>query len=640
MNQLTWLAALLSTTAASGRITKLAIDGTQPAGAHERISGRALGEINPADPLNAIITDIELAPRNARGLVEYEATFTLTKPRDRGNGILFYQVPNRGGIPAIDPILLERGYTILSSGWQGDLKASPKLETIRVPAARHRDGSSISGPVLARWANLEAGTKTLAMANSIGPHAYHRAASLEPSKAMLGRRSHEGGPVTPIAPSKWAFADCDSAPFPGKSDPGRICLEGGFDPAYLYELKFMAKDPLVLGIGFAATRDLIDFIRSAQDGNPAAGTIRHVLGWGASQSGNFLRAFLHLGFNQSESGARIFDGVNPHIAARLLAMNIRFGVLGGTSSLFEAGSDGTLWWWDGSTGLLARCRASGTCPKIVETLGSNEFWYLRASPGFVGKRAEADIALPPEVRRYYYPSTGHGGGTGVVSTEPSRPAGACAMAANPNPERPSNRAILMALAEWVVNDLPPPPSRYPRLDRGELVPPSSGAMGFPMIPGAPSPDGLINPLYNYDFGPRFHYPDVSGVITKQPPVIMGTFPMLVPKVDADGNEIAGVRSVMLDAPLGTYLGWNVTAKGFYAGRICSLTGGYIPFARTKAERVAAGDPRLSLEERYGSHAGYMSRVKAAAEKAVQDRFVLATDASKIIVDAGKSGVLR
>lgn len=635
-------AALCLAAPLPARIVKLTIDSMESAGStHERIKGHAHGELDPRDPLNAIITDIELAPRNSAGLVEYTATFTLTRPKDRAksNGVLFYQVPNRGGVPAVDPIFLERGYTILTSGWQGDLKPSPRSETIAVPVARHRDGSSITGPVLARWVNFDPGTKTLAMANSIGPHAYHRAASLDTSKALLGRRTFEGGPVTPIAPSKWAFADCETTPFPGKPDPGKICADGGFDPQYLYELKFTAKDPLVLGIGFAATRDLISFVRSATEGNPAAGTVRHVLGWGSSQSGNFIRAFLHLGFNQSEAGARVFDGVNPHIAARLLAMNIRFGVPGGTSSLFEAGSDGTLQ-WHGDAGLLGRCHASGTCPKIIETLGSNEFWNLRASPGFVGKNADSDIPLPPEVRRYYHPATSHGGGNGIISTKPAKPAGVCVLAANPNPERATDRALLAALTEWVVNGTLPPPSRYPRLDRGDLVPPSRDAMGFPPIPGAPSPDGLINPLFDYDFGPRFRYADVSGVIAKQPPVIRRILPMLVPRVDSDGNEIEGVRSVMLDVPLGTYLGWNVTAKGFHTGRICGLTGGYIPFARTKAERTAAGDPRPSLEERYGSHDGYVTRVKAAAERAVRERFLLPEDAAILAADAEKSDVLR
>lgn len=628
-------------------------------GTYEQIRGRAVGELDPTDPLNAIITDIQLAPRNSRGMVEYSATFTLTKPTDlsKSNRILIYQVPNRGNISQetdlAASVIYNGGYTILTSGWQGDLTPSKGKETITVPIAHQRDGSAITGPVLARFINFPPDTTTLALNQSIGPHAYHRPASLDTSRATLNRRAFEGGPVTPIAPTEWAFADCRNKAFPGTPDPSRICLKPGFDPAFLYELGFTAKDPLVLGIGFAATRDVISFFHHAAKDetgtdNPVAKNITHVLATGSSQSGNFLRAFVNLGFNQDEAGARVIDGMNPQIAVRQLAMNIRFGVPGGTANLFEAGSDGVLWWSEypdplrhrPAAGLLSRCRETGTCPKIIETFGSNEFWFLRASPNLVGTDARRDIPLTPEVRRYYFPATSHGGGSGVITATPAAPVNACVLPANPNPERASTRALLVALTDWVVHNTPPPPSRYPRLDRNELAAPTSEAIGFPKIPAAPRPDALLNPVYDYDFGPHFRYNDVSGVISKQPPPIRQTLPMLVPTVNEDGNETAGVQSVMLQVPLGTYLGWNVTASGFAKGRICGLAGGFIPFAKTKAERLAASDPRLSLEERYQTHDNYVGRIKLAAEKAVRERFLLPHDAAQIIEAAEKSNVLR
>jgi hypothetical protein len=202
------------------------------------------------------------------------------------------------------------------------------------------------------------------------------------------------------------------------------------------------------------------------------------------------------------------------------------------------------------------------------------------------------------------------------------------------------RALQTALVEWVVKGTLPPPSQYPRLDRGELVPPTQAALGFPTIPGVPLPDGILTPFYDYDFGPAFHYEDVSGVITLQPPPVRQVLPTLVSRVDADGNETAGVASVLHQAPLGTYTGWNTVASGFYKGRIRTNAGGFIPFARTRAGRMASGDPRLSLEERYGSHANYVAKVRAAAERLVRGRYLLQDDADRLIAAAEASRVLR
>ena len=201
------------------------------------------------------------------------------------------------------------------------------------------------------------------------------------------------------------------------------------------------------------------------------------------------------------------------------------------------------------------------------------------------------------------------------------------------------RALTVALIDWVMKGTEPPPSRYPRLDRGELVTATKAAMNFPSIPGAPSPEGLVNRVADHDYGPAFRYADLSGVITKEPPVVKQWIPTLVPKVDADGSDVGGVPSVLRQAPLGSYFGWNPTASGFDKGMQCTLSGGYIPFAKTKAERLAAGDPRLSLEERYGNHAGYVTAVRAAVEKAVRERFLLRDDGDRLIAQAAASNVL-
>ncbi|HEX3745053.1 MAG TPA: alpha/beta hydrolase domain-containing protein [Bryobacteraceae bacterium] len=649
------------------RVTRMVVESRQSpayqgrtfgaAGAYEKLTGRVFGELDPANPLNAIVTDILLAPRNARGMVEYAATFTLLQPVDltKASGVLIYDVPNRGnhlllgafqgGEPG-DGFFFERGDIILASGWQGDLIPHAGTETIDVPVARNPDGSSIAAAVLARFSNLPAATKSVAL-----PGASRRGFANSLGAATLVRQTSDDGETIPIAAGDWAFADCSQTPFPGTPNPEKLCLKDGFDPASLYQLVSTAKDPLVLGIGFAATRDIVSFFRHAAhddagNANPAANRVAHVIAQGTSQSGNFVKSFIHLGFNQDEQHRIVWDGANDHIAGRQVPLNIRFGVPGGAADLFESGSEGTLWWGaytDSARGrsagsLLARCSASHTCPKIFETFGATEFWGLRMSPGLVGTRADLDIALPSNVRRYYFPGTTHGGGRGGFALTARGAGGRCTLPDNPNPESDTMRALLDDLVAWVVKDAAPPASRYPRLSTGELAPPDARSIGFPAIPGEPLPDRLLNTFYDYDLGPQFHYADESGTIAFQPPRIKQPIPSLVPKVDGDGNEIGGVPSVLRQAPLGTYLGWNVVAAGFFKGHGCGFAGGWIPFAATRAERLAASDPRPSIEERYPTHDAYVAAVKAAAAQAVHERFLLPEDAARLIAQAESSQV--
>jgi hypothetical protein len=386
--------------------------------------------------------------------------------------------------------------------------------------------------------------------------------------------------------------------------------------------------------------------------NPTGKKVTHVIARGDSQAGNFIRSFIHLGFNEDESGRIVWDGANPHIAARQQPINFRFAVPGGAALLYEPGSEGALWWDDyqdkargrPAVGLLTRSKRSGTSPKIFETFGSAEFWGLRMSPNLVGTSADQDIPLPPNVRRYYFPGTTHGGGSGgfhnAGKTGFGGKAGGLMLVANPNPQRETMKALMAALVDWVVRDKTPPPSQYPTLAAGQLVAPNHVVMGFPVIPGVPLPDNLINPFYDYDFGPEFRNSDQSGVLTIQPPVIRRVLPSLVPKVDSDGNEVGGVPSVLHLSPLGTYVGWNAAKSGPAKGRNTSFAGGYIPFAKTKVERLTAGDPRRSLEERYGDHAGYVAAVRAAANRLVKERFLLPEDAERLVQEAEASGILR
>jgi methyl coenzyme M reductase subunit C len=621
------------------------------AGRYEVIRGRVHGELDPLDRHNRIIQDIDLAPRNARGRVEYVATFALAMPAElsRASGVLIYSVVNRGngdveGTP--------EGHIYVVSGWQGDVTPTARNQTIVVPVARKPDGSSITGPVLARFVNIASGTTTVPLRSGSGyPHAAadQRNATLTMSSAETIEGKKSGTTVVPR--EDWRLADCRTVPFPGTPDPERLCVRNGFRPDRLYELVYTARDPLVLGIGAAAVRDLVSFLRyqPASSSNPVAGAVSHVVAIGNSQSGNFIKTFINLGFNEDLSGRIVWDGAFPRIAARQTPLNFRFAIPGGAVDLYEPGSEGVLWWsrhgdpargQPGEASLLDRCTASRTCPKIVEAFGSAEFWGLRMSPGLIGTDAAADIPLPANVRRYYYPGTTHGGGNGGFSGAASGTVRGCSLAANPNPQRDQTRALTAALIDWVVKGTPPPDSRYPLLARGDLVPATGAATGFPHIPGLPSIDGLVKPVIQYDFGPEFVTKDLSGVITREPPAIVKVLPAYVPRVDADGNETSGVPSVLHQAPLGTYLGWNVAAQGFFEGQICGYQGGFVPFATTAAERAATGDPRPSLEERYGTHEGYACVVRQAVRKAVAERFLLQDDAERMIAEVDQSDVLR
>jgi hypothetical protein len=326
--------------------------------------------------------------------------------------------------------------------------------------------------------------------------------------------------------------------------------------------------------------------------------------------------------------------------------NIRFAQPGNIANIFEPGAEGPIWWGDyndsargrGVTGILERCRASGTCPKIFDDFGGPEIWYSRGSVGLAGTQGTEDLPLPGNVRRYYHASTTHGGGDGGFEVaQPPQPG--LMLAENPNPQVETRRALFVALVDWVTKGKRPPGSEYPRISDGTLVPATAEAIRWPKIPGAPTPDNVMNVLMDYDYGPDFRYNDQSGVMTNVVPPIKQIIPTPAAKVDEDGNEIAGVKSVLLQAPLGTYTSWNPIASGPLKGNEGSLAAGYIPFAMTKAERMARGDPRRSVEERYGSQEGYNCLVTHIARQEVRKRLLLQEDADRLIAQAAASNVL-
>jgi hypothetical protein len=476
-----------------------------------------------------------------------------------------------------------------------------------------------------------------------------------------------------IASTDWAWAKCDAQnPFPGLPDPTQICLKNGFDAKRLYQVVFTAADPYVLGVGFAAWRDVGVFFKHARADdqgtpNPIANTVKHSIGRGVSQSGNFLRGWLHLGFNQDETGQQVHEGLWPIIAGRRIALNFRWAQPDGVLELYQAGSEGPQWWLPQAdpvrglpaAGILDRCTRSQTCPKIVEHFGSAEVWALKLTPEWVGTDGKHDLPLPANVKRYYIATSNHGGGVGGFDSSlpgvglpkagpmcPGNNFGQAVLPANPVPHTQTVNALRVHFRDWVMKGTEPPASRYPTLARGELAIASKEALGYPRLPGlratVPERD-FIMPVHDYDWGSDFNVMDVSGVPTLAPPRIKQVLTMLAPKVDADGNERGGVPVVLLDAPLGTYLGWNVTADGdkpFHKNEICNYVGGMVPFARTAQERQANQDVRPSLQERYGSHEGYVQAVRKAADRAMKEGFLLPEDAQALIQAADASAVLR
>ncbi|GAB3764684.1 alpha/beta hydrolase domain-containing protein [Ramlibacter monticola] len=692
-----WLAGmgvvLLAAGAAQARVTRIVIDETRPLPAadsggiaFEQVAGRAFGELDPASPANRIVNDIQLV-READGKVRYVATFVLTKPVDlaRASGLLWHEVPNRG--LRRPNVVAERanGDIDLTSAWQGDNAGATAVRAtmgvaephwLQLPIARNPDGSPVTGEVFGRIVNRGGpGSQPLIVQTNPVPY---KPASLDTRRARLVSRVAEStrGEVigeTEIPPGDWAWARCDAAnPFPGRPDPTHVCLKNGFDAAKLYQVVYTSADAYALGIGFAAWRDVGTFFKTARvddagTPNPVAGAVTHSIGRGVSQSGNFLRGWLHLGFNRDEAGRQVHDGLWPIIAGRRIALNFRWAQPDGVLELYQAGSEGPQWWLPHpdalrrvpAAGLLDRCSETRTCPKIVEHFGSAEVWALKLTPEWIGTDARTDLPLPPNVRRYYIASTNHGGGAGgfdtsvpgaaLPTTGPNCPGnnyGTGLLPANPVPHTETVNALRVHFRNWVMKGIAPPPSQWPRLGDGTLAPAHKTALGFPTLPQlrptVPEQDFIL-PVLDYDWGSGFHAADGSGVAGKAPPPIRDVLAMYAPKVDEDGNELGGVPVVLLDAPLGTYLGWNITAGGarpFHQGQICNYVGGMIPFARTAAERQANGDPRRSLEERYRNHDGYVEAVRRATERAMAAGFLLREDAERLVRQAGESRVLR
>jgi len=649
-------AATLAAPAAQARITSIDVTQTQSptfggfswpgVGQYEKIVGVAHGEVNPLDPKNAVIADILLAPRNARGNVEYAFDFYILKPIDLKKGAhkMMYEPPNRGRktwntfgrVPGgndpgaiVDPavlagaFLMPRGYSIVWSGWDKSAGASNAgfVTTVTVPVAKNADGSSITGPA---YEYIVTGNASFDL--------NYPAATLDKSQAKLTHRVHLDDVPVEIPAAGWNYNAAGTA----------ISLAGGnFVNNDIYEFSYTAKDPTVNGLGFAAVRDFNAWLREAASDdaghpNPLAGDVQRIYTEVVSQPGRFLNDFRHLGFNQSETGNKVFDGLMQWIAAGDgLNLNYRFSQPGRTERnrqdhLYAEGvfPFANVTTTDPFTGKhdsrLERCEATNTCPVSAEIYSANEYWVKAASLLHTTPDGRRDLPDSPFARNYFISSHQHGVGSATSK-------GACQQFQNPLDSAPVQRALFVALDEWVQGQNPPR-SRVPRLRDGTFAAPlPQDAMGFPHIPGV-TYTGLETTRYLFNYGPDYY---TKGIATINPPQVTPPYqnnpanapiyPSWVPRTDADGNDIAGVRLADVSVPLATYTGWALRA-GAQANDGCESSGQFIPFPKTQADRLATGDPRLSVQERYPTFAKYQFQVRRALDRMVRQRLLLCEDA--------------
>ena len=644
-------------------ITKIVIDKREPfaaghefgvTGAYEKLVGKAYGEVDPKKHHNKNIISLKNAPLNNRGRVEYSMDMLILKPIDmqRGNQTIFYDVVNRGNqalrvnfgaersnnpttlAHAGDGFMMRQGYTLVWSGWQGDVLPVGGRLTTSFPVAKNPDGSPIKRTITTEFVFQKPSFSVpLSFDRESLDVKPYPAVEESMSKARLYRRAGTHAQRELVSADEWSFARCPDGKTKTASNAD-ICLAAGFSPNFIYELTYEARDPIVMGLGFAATRDLISFLRyNASEANPLVDkdmkTPRWVIGFGSSQSGRFLKDLIYQGFNQDEAGRTVFDGAIPHISAsRRTFTNYEFAMPGRFSTALEGHfipGDEFPFTYETLTdpiskktdGWLMRCRQQKACPKIMHWDSGTESWQGRNSLVVGDPLAKKDVPIPDNVRLYYFSSTQHG-----PTDKPDR--GMCQQLTNPLSYMETQRALIVALHAWVSKDVPPPPTRYPRISDGTLVSPQQTVQGFPNVPGVRYL-GRPNDLSIND-----------GTIQPANHVKGKEYPLLVPKVDKDGNEIAGVRAVALQVPLATHAGWNLRAKGFIEDELCYLNGQYIPFAKTKEEREKTGDPRLSIEERYKDQSDYVQQVSRAARTLVDERLLLPEDAERLIAEAKKT----
>ena len=611
------------------------------AGPYEKLVGKLHFEIDPKAARNRQIVDLDKAPRNARGAVEFTADVFILKPKDmrQANGAALVEIPNRGGKAMLrffnrarsspdptseaeigDGFLLRQGFALVWVGWQFDVPDEPNAMRLVAPVATD-NGKPITGLVRADFVFSSKVYDT-----SLGHRGQkpYPAIDLDDAGYTLTVRDSILGERRVIPRSEWQFARWVENK--AVSDPNHIYLKSGFEPGKIYEIVYRAENPVVVGLGLAAVRDAISFFK--YDQNDAL-TVARAIGFGISQSGRFLRHFLYEGFNADERDRKVFDAIDAHVAGGGRgSFNYRFAEASRDASQFSTFFYPTdifpfadLEQQDPTTGerdgLLTHVKDQ-PLPKIFYTFSSYEYRGRAASlihTTLDGK----DAPIPDNVRIYYFAGGQHG---------PARfppPASETQNRTSPNDYTWAMRALIVALDHWAGAGTPPPPSRYPHLSDGTLVRPE--AVAFPKIPGI-NFTRAIHEAYRVDYGPQFK---TKGISTLEPPRVGKAFVMYIPQVDRDGIDLGGIRMPEVAVPLATYTGWNPhDPKTGAADQLVDFAGSFIPFARTRAERERANDPRLSITERYGDREHYLEQVKQAATELIKGGYLLADDLPALV----------
>lgn len=620
-------------------------------GAYEKIRGTAFFAVDPKHGANQQVIDIELAPRNDAGLVEFSADVEWLAPKDllKGNGAVLYDVNNRGNKVALgqfnggaDEFLMRKGYIVLWSGWIAETHPGGGRLRLQAPMAIE-NGKPVVGIVRAEVVvDAPAERHTLSQWANQG--------SFEPTErgereGVLTWREREKEARVVIPRAQWRLEKRNIEENGERSLLPQIDLivSGGFRPGYIYELVYEAQGSIVQGLGLAGIRDLISFLKyEASEKNPLrivesepSPAMWRAYGFGVSQSGRCLRQFLYDGFNADEKDRQVFDAVMPHVAgAGLGFFNHRFA----SPTRHNGQHDNHLFPADQfpftygdeldpftghEDGILHRDRARGTVPKVMHTQSSSEYWHRAGSLVHTDPKGQRDAVIPPEVRVYCFGGTQHGPGSGVPASAP----GNGQLIGNPADYRPLIRALLTALDEWVRSGKEPPPSAYPRLADKTLVGWRESESGWHALPGVRYPEVIQQPE-QLDRGPNFYR---SRRATIEPPISRGHYGVNIPAYGPDNNELGTLLLPAVATPIGTYTSWNLRSRSIgAANELLGLSGGYIPFLKTKAERETSGDPRPALQERYGTFAEYARQYRASIDSLVTQRYLLAEEVSPLM----------
>jgi len=612
-------------------------------GAYEQIDGVATFVVDPSNSANALITDLELASRDADGRVRFEADLSILQPLDSAAGPqrLLVELPNRGrrrivanfnGGPPLDPardvhpgdgFLFRHGFTVVSIGCQHDVYRSDILMGVEAPLAMSGD-RPVSGQAIVEFRPNELQT-TFLLANRI--HRPHPAADLNEAGAELTVREWEDGPYEVVPRGKWQFGKETNSGV--EADAEYIYLAGGFEPGKYYYVTYTTSHAPVVGVGHLAVRDVSLFLKAPSEGNPTPGNFAASYVWGVSQTGRMLREFIHLGLNVGEDGKSAYDGILPHIAgSRRGQFNFRFGQPSDQSMptfghKFPFADEATYDPLTESTGgLFDRLRSQGDVPKIIYTNSSAEYWRGDASFAHIDPATGKDIPGAPEARIYHFASAQHVSGSFPQITVSSADKSEGAYPSGVMDYTPLLRASLINMDRWVVDGVEPPPNSHPRIDDGTAVRPKVALDALGEIPGVqgPDPDRLFI-VRTVDMGP-----DSDRGVGRWPAVEGETYTHYVAAVDEDGNEVAGIRMPDVSVPVATHAGWN--RRGGNTGspeQQIPMAGWSIFFPMTGEDRDHSGDPRRSIEERYLSRDAYLMEIQAAAEALIHSGYALAED---------------